>query len=589
MKIYKLFCIITFLSVMSGCADVGDDLPADGKYTSESAMVDNVKVTTSTDEPIELTGRPEYEIALNDTVVSFSAESGFYEEEFLLEISTNTKDKIYYTIDGSDPRTSDTRIEYTEPLIIADKTEDKNIVSAVDPALFSGNFCEYNTSQQKFVSTVNAPSNSVVDKCTIIRAASESKDGSFSQIASSTYFIGTVEEHIKGITKSCQASSEDLAVISISMEYDDLFEPSYGIYVKGNIFDKSLSEYIAKGQNIEAETARQLDANYKQKGMDWERNCHIEFFECNSDEVHSVISQNCGIRIQGNYSRSDLQKGFRLFARTDYGDNRFRYPVFGEDAVRTDGEAIDTYKSLVLRAGGNCAFTAKFNDTYWQTLTSQCDYATKASRPCVVYLNGEYWGLYVLEEDFSNEYFEDHYDIPKENIVVYKGDAESLSLGYKLDEGKLPYEKEDVDLYEAVRETFLRIEDHAKAEGVHLYLYGPHIKSNTVKTILDEIIYNLCDNGIKYNKKGGSLTVTISQEGEKPVVTVEDTGIGISEEDQKRIFERFYRVDKSHSKAIGGTGLGLSIVKHGTMFLGADMKVESTLGEGSKFILILPE
>ena len=173
-----------------------------------------------------------------------------------------------------------------------------------------------------------------------------------------------------------------------------------------------------------------------------------------------------------------------------------------------------------------------------------------------------------------------------QRLITLVNDVIKIS---QLDEGKLPYEKEEVDLYEAVRETFLRIEDHAKAEGVHLYLYGPHIKSNKVKTILDEIIYNLCDNGIKYNKKGGSLTVTISQEGEKPVVTVEDTGIGISEEDQKRIFERFYRVDKSHSKAIGGTGLGLSIVKHGTMFLGADMKVESTLGEGSKFILILPE
>lgn len=173
-----------------------------------------------------------------------------------------------------------------------------------------------------------------------------------------------------------------------------------------------------------------------------------------------------------------------------------------------------------------------------------------------------------------------------QRLITLVNDVIKIS---QLDEGKLPYEKEEVDLYEAVRETFLRIEDHAKAEGVHLYLYGPHIKSNTVKTILDEIIYNLCDNGIKYNKKGGSLTVTISQEGEKTVVTVEDTGIGISEEDQKRIFERFYRVDKSHSKAIGGTGLGLSIVKHGTMFLGADMKVESTLGEGSKFILILPE
>lgn len=173
-----------------------------------------------------------------------------------------------------------------------------------------------------------------------------------------------------------------------------------------------------------------------------------------------------------------------------------------------------------------------------------------------------------------------------QRLITLVNDVIKIS---QLDEGKLPYEKEEVDLYEAVREIFLRMEDHAKAEGVHLYLYGPHIKSNTVKTILDEIIYNLCDNGIKYNKKGGSLTVTISQEGEQPVITVEDTGIGISEEDQKRIFERFYRVDKSHSKAIGGTGLGLSIVKHGSMFLGADMKVESTLGEGSKFILILPE
>ena len=173
-----------------------------------------------------------------------------------------------------------------------------------------------------------------------------------------------------------------------------------------------------------------------------------------------------------------------------------------------------------------------------------------------------------------------------QRLITLVNDVIKIS---QLDEGKLPYEKEEVDLYEAVREIFLRMEDHAKTEGVHLYLYGPHIKSNTVKTILDEIIYNLCDNGIKYNKKGGSLTVTVSQEGEQPVITVEDTGIGISEEDQKRIFERFYRVDKSHSKAIGGTGLGLSIVKHGSMFLGADMKVESTLGEGSKFILILPE
>lgn len=173
-----------------------------------------------------------------------------------------------------------------------------------------------------------------------------------------------------------------------------------------------------------------------------------------------------------------------------------------------------------------------------------------------------------------------------QRLITLVNDVIKIS---QLDEGKLPYEKETVDLYEMAREILKRMEDHAKDEGIHLYLYGPHIKTNTVKSILDEILYNLCDNGIKYNKKGGSITVTIGQDEERPQIIVEDTGIGISEEDQKRIFERFYRVDKSHSKAIGGTGLGLSIVKHGTMFLGADMKVESTLGEGSRFILTLPE
>lgn len=172
-----------------------------------------------------------------------------------------------------------------------------------------------------------------------------------------------------------------------------------------------------------------------------------------------------------------------------------------------------------------------------------------------------------------------------QRLITLVNDVIKIS---QLDEGKLPYERESVDLYETVREILKRMEESANAEGIHLYLYGPHVKADTVRTILEEVLYNLCDNGIKYNKKGGSLTVTLSMEGDCPRITVEDTGIGISEEDQKRIFERFYRVDKSHSKAIGGTGLGLSIVKHGSMFLGGDMKVESTLGEGSRFILTLP-
>lgn len=150
-------------------------------------------------------------------------------------------------------------------------------------------------------------------------------------------------------------------------------------------------------------------------------------------------------------------------------------------------------------------------------------------------------------------------------------------------------QKETVDLYEETREIFKRLEQKAEEAGVHLYLYGQHRKVTTVKTILEEILFNLCDNGVKYNKQGGSLTVTIQGEEKRPQILVEDTGIGIAPEDKNRIFERFYRVDKSHSKAIGGTGLGLSIVKHGSMFLGAEVKLESTVGEGSRFILTLPE
>lgn len=159
----------------------------------------------------------------------------------------------------------------------------------------------------------------------------------------------------------------------------------------------------------------------------------------------------------------------------------------------------------------------------------------------------------------------------------------------QLDEGKLPYEREETDLYELCREILRRMEERASAAGVHLYLKGPHKKITTVQTILDEVLNNLCDNGIKYNKKGGNLTVTIKEGEGETRISVEDQGIGIPAEDQKRVFERFYRVDKSHSKAIGGTGLGLSIVKHGAMYLGAEVKVESTLGKGSTFTLVLPE
>ena len=107
--------------------------------------------------------------------------------------------------------------------------------------------------------------------------------------------------------------------------------------------------------------------------------------------------------------------------------------------------------------------------------------------------------------------------------------------------------------------------------------------------MVDEIVYNLCDNAIKYNKENGQVTVLVSETQEQVVLTVEDTGIGIPSEEVERIFERFYRVDKSHSRAIGGTGLGLSIVKHGAAYHKAKIEVNSTVGEGTAISVIFPK
>lgn len=390
--------------------------------------------------------------------VLYSQPGGVYAEEFELTLQALEEGEIYYTLDGSDPATSDSAVIYTAPIPIRDRTGDANVVSAVEPVEIAGSFNYVHVSGYKFESSIEAPSDDAVDKCTVIRATVKREDGTFGTEVAATYFIGTPEEHIEGLAESCEAAGMSLAVISISMNYEDLFDAERGIYVKGAIFEEALNEYLVEeGSLHDGETARSLDANYKQRGREWERAATMTMFEFAPDGAVEVLNQACGIRVQGNYSRSDLQKGLRLYARTEYGDNNFRYPVFGEDYLNINGEVMDKFKTLVLRAGGNCAFTAKFNDTYWQSLIGESACETKNSRPCVVYLNGEYWGLYVLEEDYTDDYFEDLYGVKKEDVVIYKGDAETYEIGYKLDEGVIP-QGESEDYY--FRELYEFFETH---------------------------------------------------------------------------------------------------------------------------------
>ena len=429
--------------LLSACSEQSaSEQSAESSVDTVSSAESTAAVQTEQTEAVvteSAVSETENVITPDPTTIEFSAASGFYAEEFELTITSSENGEIVYTLDGSNPSESETAVTYTEPLKITSAEGRENVVSAVNPILFSANYNEVNDSRDGFVWEKELPTNEDVDKCTIIRAAVKREDGTFGTDNSATYFIGTPEEHIRGIAESCEAAGTSLAVISINMNFDDLFSSDKGIYVKGDIFDKSLEKYLAEGNRLrDTEDARRLDANYKQRGKDWERNASVTMLEVTAEGAETVLNQNCGIRVQGNYSRSDYQKGFRLYARKEYGEKNFDYAVFGEDYLNDNGEVMDKFTHLVLRAGGNCAFTTKFNDTYWQSLVGDTACETKQSRPCVVYLNGEYWGLYVLEEDYSDDFFEDVHGVNKDDVVVYKGDAEAYKRGYTLDEGTIP-------------------------------------------------------------------------------------------------------------------------------------------------------
>lgn len=155
----------------------------------------------------------------------------------------------------------------------------------------------------------------------------------------------------------------------------------------------------------------------------------------------------------------------------------------------------------------------------------------------------------------------------------------------KLDEGAVELEKEDVDLYELTREICSRLAPQASARNVRVEVTGENVRYHGVRQVLDEMIYNVCENAIKYNKEGGTVSVWVGATLNGKKVIISDTGIGIPKDQQERIFERFYRVDKSHSKETGGTGLGLSIVKHGAIMHDAKIQVESEMGKGTKMEL----
>lgn len=183
-------------------------------------------------------------------------------------------------------------------------------------------------------------------------------------------------------------------------------------------------------------------------------------------------------------------------------------------------------------------------------------------------------------------------DVPRENVIdfsksIYEEAQRLITLVNdiikisELDGQSISFEEEKVDLYLLAEEVIGRLENEASRRNVAFHLIGGRAEITGVPKILDEMLYNLCDNALKYNKENGTVDVIVNRTIESVSVIVRDTGIGIPAAYRDRVFERFYRVDKSHSKKVGGTGLGLAIVKHGAIYHHAKISLESAEGKGT--------
>ena len=171
-------------------------------------------------------------------------------------------------------------------------------------------------------------------------------------------------------------------------------------------------------------------------------------------------------------------------------------------------------------------------------------------------------------------------------LIALVGDIIRIS---RLEDPTAPLEREQLDLYSKAQEVVNNLQRKAQQRDVTLTLEGESLEMEAIPTLLYEMIFNLADNAIKYNRPGGSVTVSVCREDNCPVLRVTDTGIGIPPEHQDRVFERFYRVDKSHSRQIGGTGLGLSIVKHGAAHHNAELTLESVSDFGTTITIRFPK
>lgn len=215
-----------------------------------------------------------------------------------------------------------------------------------------------------------------IDKCNVVRASVFDEEGNCLDSITGIYFVGFQDK----------SGYEGLYTASIVTDPENLFDPEKGIYVEG--FDES--------------------ANYYKRGVEWEREAALTIFD---NQQRQILTQKCGIRIKGGTSRRLAQKSIRCYARDEYcGDNKFKAEIFYKGQLP---------HRIVFYAGGN-DFYCKVKDPMIHSLTEELNFSTMKFIPCALFLNGEYWGVYYISEEYDDDYIRDHYDVKKDDVVLVK-------------------------------------------------------------------------------------------------------------------------------------------------------------------------
>ncbi|MBP5362064.1 MAG: CotH kinase family protein [Ruminococcus sp.] len=393
---YRILLIAVSCAVLSSCSD------------KTSSGIDSMKIIDQTItedffEPFEQEG------------MCFSAKSGFYENEFYLDISADEGKTVYYTLDGNLPSIESEK--YTQPIHIYDRSSDPDVLSA------------YTDIAQPADDVERELPKSPVDKATVVRAIAVDESGNQSEVVSNTYFVSFNDK---------AGYYNDVKIVSLITDEKNLFDYDNGIYMLGREYDEWLN-----GDDYDSTVPEWfMPANYTQKGREWEREANIQFFENGELE----LSQNIGIRIHGGATRSYTQKSFNIYARKDYGLSKLEYDLFsGSVNSEISNSSITEFDSFMLRNGGNDAMYTRFRDKLIQSLVSDRQFLTQGMVPCILFINGEYWGQYEITEKMDAAFIKSHFGIPKKDVCIIKKD--------ELDEGDEATYDEWEKLHEWIKST----------------------------------------------------------------------------------------------------------------------------------------